>query len=242
MTRSLLDYEVLSFDCYGTLIDWETGIWSGLQPLLTDNAADIDRSTALTVFGEIEADAETAYPRRLYTEILAQVHHGLALRLGLETRDDLDAAFAASVPQWPPFPDSSEALSQLGGRYRLVVLSNVDRHSFAASNLRLGVTFDAVCTAEDIGCYKPDPAAFDYLLGKVDEQFGAPPEAILHVAQSLYHDHAPAKAAGLDTVWIDRQGLTRGGDWGATRPVDEHPKPDHVFHTLAEMVEAVENA
>jgi 2-haloacid dehalogenase len=146
------------------------------------------------------------------------------------------------VPEWPAFGDSAEALSSLGERYRLVILSNVDRYGFAASNEKLGVEFDAIYTAEDIGSYKPDPANFDYLTSRVEADLGVTSEAILHVGQSLFHDHAPAKAAGLDTVWIDRQRLSEGGDWGATRRLEERPEPDHVFFSLAELAAAVEMA
>jgi 2-haloalkanoic acid dehalogenase type II len=241
MTNSLLDYQVLTFDCYGTLIDWEAGIWTALQPLLVANDAGIERSEALAGYGELEYEQETLTPDLLYPEILTRVHRDLATRLGLTTTDALDRAFGSSVPDWPEFPDSARALSDLAERYRLVILSNVDRRGFAASNQRLGVVFDAVYTAEDIGSYKPDSANFDYLLGRLEKTFGIRPEEILHVAQSLFHDHAPAKAAGLDTAWIDRQRLSENGDWGATKPVDERPQPDHVFFSLAGLAEAVES-
>jgi 2-haloacid dehalogenase len=116
----------------------------------------------------------------------------------------------------------------------------VDRAGFAASNEKLGVRFDAVYTAEDIGSYKPDPANFNYLLNHLAAEFGTRPELVLHVAQSLYHDHAPAKAAGLDTVWIDRQRLSSGGEWGATLPLEDPPIPDHVFFSMADLARAVE--
>lgn len=239
MTRSLRDYDALCFDCYGTLIDWETGIWAALQPLLGANGADVDRSDALAAFGVLETEQEEATPDLLYPEILTRVHNSLAASLGLETTDDLNRDFGASVPDWPAFSDSAEALSYLGERYRLVILSNVDRRSFAASNQKLGVEFDVVYTAEDIGSYKPDPANFDYLLLHLEQDLGVLPESVLHVAQSLFHDHAPAKAAGLDTVWIDRQKLSDGGAWGATMPVEGQPEPDHVFFTLSELAAAV---
>jgi 2-haloalkanoic acid dehalogenase type II len=242
MTTSLLDYEVLTFDCYGTLIDWETGIWTALQPLLEANGADVERSEALTAFGELESEQEVLTPDIVYPQILTRVHNGLATRLGLTTTSDLDRAFGASVPDWPAFPDSAGALSYLAERYRMVILSNIDREGFAASNQKLGVVFDAVYTAEDVHSYKPDPANFDYLLSRLDSDFGILPESVLHVAQSLFHDHAPAKAAGLDTAWIDRQRLGENGDWGATRRVDERPEPDHVFVSMAALAEAVESA
>lgn len=150
MTRSLLDYEVLTFDCYGTLIDWETGIWAALQPMIVTNGASVPRGEALAAFGRLETEHEANTPALLYPEILARVHHGLAGHFALDTTDQMNRAFGASVPGWPAFPDSAGALAYLGERYRLVILSNVDRRSFAASNERLHVTFDAVYTAEDI--------------------------------------------------------------------------------------------
>ena len=242
MTNPLHDYEALSFDCYGTLIDWETGIWEALQPLLDANESGAERTVVLSEFGRIEAEQEAATPDMRYSDLLAVVHGRLAAALGLETTADLDEAFGSSVPSWPAFTDSAEALSVLSDRYRLVILSNVDRASFAGSNEKLGVTFDAIYTAEDIGSYKPDPANFDYLLDRLHDDVGLGPESVLHVAQSLFHDHAPAKAAGLDTAWIDRQRLSAGGEWGATLPVDDPPLPDHVFFSMADLARAVEAA
>jgi 2-haloalkanoic acid dehalogenase type II len=241
MTASWRDYQALSFDCYGTLIDWEAGIWEALQPLLGANGSEAPRTEALTRFGRLESEQETATPGMRYPDLLAAVHRDLAQTFGLESTDDLDRTFGASVPQWPAFTDSAEALSLLSRRYRLIILSNVDRDSFAASNEKLGANFDAIYTAEDIGSYKPDPANFDYLLDRLAADFGIQPPSVLHVAQSLFHDHAPAKAAGLDTVWIDRQHLSSGGDWGATLPVEEAPVPDHVYFSMAELARAVED-
>ena len=231
---------MLSFDCYGTLIDWESGIWAALQPMLLANDAQISRPEVLAEFGQIEGAHEVATPGLRYSDLLAVVHRDLASSLGLESDDDMDRAFGASVPDWPEFADSPGALAFLEENYRLVILSNVDRVSFAGSNARLEVTFDAIYTAEDIGSYKPDPANFDYLLRHLEDDFGVVADSILHVAQSLYHDHAPAKAAGLDTVWIDRQRLSAGGEWGATTPVEDPPEPDHVFFSMADMARAVE--
>jgi 2-haloacid dehalogenase len=240
MNRSLQNYEVLSFDCYGTLIDWESGIWTALQPLLLANNVPVSRPDVLAEFGRIEAAHEARTPSLLYSDLLAGVHKDLATSLGLESTDDMDRVFGASVPEWPAFADSAAALAFLSGHYRLVILSNVDRVSFAGSNQRLDVTFDAVYTAEDIGSYKPDPANFDFLVRHLEDDFGVVADSVIHVAQSLFHDHAPAKAAGLDTVWIDRQRLSAGGEWGATAPIEDPPQPDHVFFSMADLARAVE--
>ena len=239
MPRPISKYRVLSFDCYGTLIDWELGIWEALQPLLLDNGrGDIDRGMVLGAFAEAESEVEARSPGLGYPRILALVHRQLAGRFGLTTTMELDEAFGDSVPAWPAFEDSPAALATLAARYRLVILSNVHRAGFAASRTRLGVDFDAVYTAEDIGSYKPDPRNFEYLVEHVSQDLGAGPEDVLHVAQSLFHDHVPAQARGLATAWIDRQRLSDGGNWGATARVEDLPQPDHVFFSMAEFAEA----
>ena len=233
------DFDTLTFDCYGTLIDWEAGIWDALQPLLAANARDVDRQEALAVFGELEGDQQAQTPNMLYPDLLARVHLRLAERLNLDTSAAVDTAFGASVPLWPAFQDSAHALRRLKTRFRLVILSNVHRAGFAASNPKLGVAFDAVHTAEDIGSYKPDPRNFTYLLDRLAGQ-GIARERVLHVAQSLRHDHVPAGEAGLARCWIDRQHLAEGGSWGATAQVEEVPEVDFRFRSMAEFTDAVE--
>ncbi len=243
MTRRIPDYQVLSFDCYGTLIDWETGIWEALQPLLVANGQpDLDRSRVLGVFALSESDQEARNPTLAYPGILNRVHRDLAAQLGLETNRDLDEAFGSSVPAWPAFDDSSLALAALAKDYRMVILSNVDRAGFAASQRALGIEFDAVYTAEDIGSYKPNRRNFEYLLEHLDRDFGVGADDLLHVAQSLFHDHIPARGMGLATVWIDRQRLSEGGRWGATARVDELPVPDHRFYSMAEFANEALNS
>jgi 2-haloalkanoic acid dehalogenase type II len=240
MHKPLKEFEVLSFDCYGTLIDWETGIWDALQPLFMSNdGRGIERGLALSRFAEQESRIEQTQPHRLYPDVLARVHAALAEQAGLRSSAALDRDFGRSVAHWPAFPDTAEALRFLKTRYRLVILSNIDRQSFSASNRKLGVAFDAVYTAEDIGSYKPSPANFRYLLRRLRDEFGVAPERILHTAQSLYHDHAPARACGLASAWIDRQRLSRGGSWGATTALDEQPEVDYLFFSMAEMAAAV---
>jgi 2-haloacid dehalogenase len=243
MSRPLSDYRVLTFDCYGTLIDWETGIWDALQPLIWSNRrSDIPRTDALAVFGRHEVRQQTLTPGLRYPEVLAQVHRAFAENYELDTDGDLDETFGASVPSWPAFADSAEALRFLATRYKLVILSNVDRSGFAASNRKLGVDFDAVYTAEDIGSYKPNPANFEFLLSHLSGDLRLEAHDVLHTAQSLFHDHAPAIAAGLTTAWIDRQRLSEGGSWGATARVEERPVPDYRFFTMAELAAAVRSS
>ena len=237
-SRDLADFSVLTFDCYGTLIDWETGIWDALQPLLMANPGrEVDRTAALGAFADAESAEQLAHPETLYPGILAGVHRAIAERFGLRSKPALDEAFGASVQHWPAFPDTAGALRRLKTRYRLAILSNVDRAGIAASNRKLGVEFDAVCTAQDIGSYKPDPRNFAYMIEHL-AGLGIGAGEILHTAQSLRHDHVPARAAGLHNAWIDRQGLSGGGDWGATAPVADMPDFDFIFPTLGAMAGA----
>ena len=150
------------------------------------------------------------------------------------------AAFGASVPHWPAFADSADALRALKKRFRLVILSNVHAEGFQASCRKLGVAFDAVYTAGEIGSYKPDPRNFNHMLARLHADHGIARGDILHTAQSLFHDHVPARQAGLANAWIDRQRLSEGGDWGATAKVAAMPRVDFLFPTLAAMAAAVE--
>ena len=238
-SRRLTDHSVLTFDCYGTLIDWETGIWEALQPLLAANTpAGPSRRNALGAFDRLEAAQQAATPTLPYPGVLECVHRSLAEDFSLGTSAELDAAFGASVPSWPAFPDSADSLRCLATRFDLVILSNVDRAGFAASNARLGVDFDATYTAEDIGSYKPDPANFEYLLRHLAADLGHSKADVLHTAQSIRHDHVPARRIGLDNAWIDRHRRSE-----AAESVDQGRLPafDHVFFSMAEMVAAVEN-
>ena len=238
----LQDFKVLTFDCYGTLIDWETGIWDGLQPLLSANkCTEVTREKALMEYAKLESGQEAETPGMRYSEVLRNVHKKLAARYGLATDDTLDADFGASLPHWPAFPDTADALRSLKAQFKLVILSNISREGFAASNRKLGVEFDAIYTAEDIGSYKPDPANFDYLLAHIERDLGLLKSDILHTAQSLFHDHVPAKEFGLANAWIDRQRLSESGSWGATAVVDEPPEIDFRFFSMAEMAQAARN-
>lgn len=243
MAGRLKDYKALTFDCYGTLIDWEGGIWDALQPLIAASGRDdIDRDTGLLAFAEVETAQEAATPGMLYPELLSHVHHALADRWGMETTAELNAAFGASVPHWPAFPDTADALRILKKHYKLVILSNVNRDGFTASNRKLGVAFDAIYTAQDVGSYKPNPANFDHMLQHIGPDLGIAKSDILHTAQSMHHDHVPAERAGLDRCWIDRQRLAEGGSWGATAMVERQPEVAFRFTSMIEMARAVEAA
>ena len=232
----LTQFKVLTFDCYGTLIDWESGIWAALQPLLRANEFKVSREAALAAYGRIEPEQEHATPDLVYRELLVLVHSRMAKDWGLTSTPELDHAFGYSVPDWPAFPDTVEALTYLKPHFKLVILSNVDRQSFAGTNKRLGVAFDAICTAEDVGSYKPDPRNFTYLEREV-AKLGLRKADILHTAQSLYHDHVPAEAAGIARCWINRRGETGLGG-GATKPIARMPSIDFQFPTLLAMASA----
>ncbi|MCQ4162526.1 haloacid dehalogenase type II [Roseomonas sp. GC11] len=231
----LQDFRVLTFDCYGTLIDWETGIHDALQPLLRKGGLKLPREEVLEAFARHESTQQAETPGLLYSDLLSEVSRSLAEEWGIEAGDALHDAFGASVPSWPAFPDSAAALGYLKEHYTLVVLSNVDHASFAGSRARLGVEFDAVFTAQDIGSYKPSLRNFEYLLEQL-ERMGYRPSELLHTAQSLFHDHAPAKRLGLATAWIDRRHDRDG--WGATPPPPSGAGYDFRFPSLGAMAAA----
>jgi 2-haloalkanoic acid dehalogenase type II len=232
----LSDFSVLTFDCYGTLIDWESGIYTALQPLLAKSSGKLARDAALETFARHESAQEAETPGMIYSELLATVHRRLAKEWGVAAGEDEHRRFGASVPDWPAFPDSAEALKYLKQHYKLVILSNVDRESFKGSNKRLGVVFDAIYTAQDVGSYKPNPANFEYMLKHL-AALGLGKGTILHTAQSLFHDHGPAKQFGLASAWIDRR-HDQGGGWGATMPPPAGAGYDFRFTSMAAMVDA----
>jgi 2-haloacid dehalogenase len=231
----LTDYKVLTFDCYGTLIDWETGIFTAMQPLLAEVKGHPGHDTALEIFAHYESAQESATPGMLYPELLTEVHASMRAHWGVSGNAELDRRFGRSVEDWPAFPDSAQALAYLKQHYQLVILSNIDRTSFAASNEKLGVAFDAIYTAEDIGSYKPDPRNFQYMLEHLEPR-GIDKADILHTAQSLHHDHVQATAFGLATNWIDRRHDADG--FGATVPPQQDVRIDFHFPSMAAFVEA----
>lgn len=234
---NLYDVDALSFDCYGTLIDWEAGIASVLRSWADARGLAMSDEELLSAYAGHEATAERNHPGDLYPMVLARSMRALGTQFGVEVSDADAEQLGSSVPAWPAFDDSAEALRRLSRRYQLIILSNVDRSSFAASNARLGVRFDGIVTAEDVGSYKPDPRNFDALTREA-ERLGVRPGRLLHVAQSLFHDHVPARAAGLPTVWIDRRHADPG--WGATPPPPAAVRPDRTFPSMAAFADAVE--
>jgi 2-haloalkanoic acid dehalogenase type II len=228
-------YRALTFDCYGTLIDWESGILAALAPWRARAGVAVADGELLAAFAAAESRIEAEQPRLLYPRVLAESLAALAGGLGASASSAQGAALGASVKDWPAFPDSAEALAYLKRRYKLGILSNIDDSSFAASNRKLGVAFDVVVTAEQVGSYKPNPAHFEEGFRRLAAQ-GVARDQVLHVAQSLFHDHVPAKRLGMTSVWINRRKGKEG--WGATMPPEAVVAPDAEFPTLAALAEA----
>ena len=228
----LTDFEALTLDCYGTLIDWEAGICQAIRPWAAKHGVQISDRALLETFARLESEEEAGHPKKLYSDVLHAVHLGLARHFGVSSDEGEAAAFSRSIRDWPPFPDTVTALQYLHQHYKLCVLSNVDRASFAHSQRKLGVTFHTVISAEEVGSYKPDLRTFRYLLDRL-QGMGIRKERVLHTAQSLFHDIVPAKSLGIATMWIDRR---HGHDgWGATPPPSADVKPDFVAASLEEL-------
>lgn len=234
----LTDFNTLTFDVYGTLIDWESGMVAGLQPLLQRTELNLSRDRILEAHARHESSQQRYTPHLQYRLLLAVVYKRLAEEWGVSVSCDECQAYGDFVKQWPAFPDSAESLAYLKQHYKLVVLSNVDNESFAYSQRKLGVEFDAVYTAEDVGSYKPAQRNFDYMLEKLGER-GIDKSTILHTAESMFHDHQPANHNGLANCWIYRRHDKEG--FGATMNPGDMPSVDFRFNSMAELAEAHRN-
>ena len=228
-------FEAMSFDCYGTLIDWETGISNALRPWATRNGLALDDQALIAAHGRHETHVQDEMPAALYPAILGETLRRVGNDLGVPVGDADAETFGASVKDWPAFPDTAAALSRLATRFKLIIVSNIDRASFAASNPRLGVTFDAIITAEDVGSYKPQMGHFDRLFTEI-ARLGVERDQLVHVAESLFHDHEPAAALRLPSVWIHRR-HDKGGS-GATATPSGDVSPRWRFTSMAEFAEA----
>ncbi len=223
-------FDVLTFDCYGTLIDWESGIWAALEPVLAAYGRTLAQEEALELYGRFEAEVEGGEYQE-YRAVLALVLDKLGQQLGFAPTSAERSALSASVRDWPPFPDSPRALQALHTKYRLAIISNIDDDLFAFSEHKLQVKFDWVITARQARSYKPSLNNFRLAF----ERIGLPQAKILHVAQSLYHDILPAKSLGLANVWVNRRHGQPGS--GATPPAQAQPDlevPD--LQSLARMI------
>jgi 2-haloalkanoic acid dehalogenase type II len=236
---TLTGFKALTFDCYGTLIDWETGMLAALEPLAARSKQKRSRDEILEAYGEHESSQEHYTPTLKYSRLLAVTYKRIAENWGTPAPWDECVAFGLSMRKWPAFPDTVAALKYLKQHYRLYVLSNVDNESFSYTNQTLEVQFDGVMTAEDIGSYKPSPRNFEYLLERLGSQ-GMRKDQILHTAQSLYHDHKPANDIGLASCWINRRHDRSGG--GATLRPGAMPGLNFQFNSLSELAEAHKKA
>lgn len=231
----LSDFKALTFDVYGTLIDWESGMVAGLRPLTDKVSQSLTRNDILEAHAYHESTAQRWTPAKAYSDILAVVYRRLAEDWGVTVSWEECAAYGQSVPHWPAFDDSRAALGYLKQHFKLFVLTNTDNLSFSGSNARLGVAFDGVFTAQDVGSYKPADRNFEYMTETLARR-GLAPSDILHTAESMFHDHVPATRHGLAKCWIYRRHAQEG--FGATMNPGTLPKVDFQFNSMAELAAA----
>ncbi|MBP2471574.1 putative hydrolase of the HAD superfamily [Crossiella equi] len=235
----LTRYDALSFDCYGTLIDWETGIAAVLAPWAREHGLAVGEEELLLAYADHEAAVERETPAARYPDVLAEAFRRTGSGFGRPVDERWAQRLGESVPDWPAFPDSADALARLAERYRLVILSNVHRAGFAGSNEQLRGRFAAVITAEDVGAYKPAENHFR-ALDRTLTELGVERSGLLHVAQSLFHDHVPAKREGLPSVWINRRHDRPG--WGATPAPAREWSYALEFPSMGSFADAVDRA
>jgi 2-haloalkanoic acid dehalogenase type II len=231
----LTDFKALSFDCYGTLIDWESGMIEALRGLTSRVQHPLSRDEILQAHARHESAQQLQTPSKRYCELLPIVYKRLAEEWGVTVSTDACETYGLSVRDWPAFVDSPGALQYLKKYFKLIILSNVDNRTFSFSNRKLQVDFDAIYTAEDIGSYKPADRNFDYMLGHLSD-LGVRKSEVLHTAESLFHDHGPANRHGLASCWIYRRHGQDG--FGATMDPGAMPKIDFRFNSMAELAKA----
>jgi len=231
----LTDFDALSFDCYGTLIDWESGMIEALKGLTDRTKRPLSRDQILEAHARHEASQQRYTPAKLYRDVLPIVYKRLAEEWGVHATHEDCVAYGRSVASWPAFEDSPCALQYLKKHFKLVILSNVDNETFQASNRKLRVEFDAIYTAEDIGSYKPAARNFDYMLERLGE-LGVGKDKILHTAESMFHDHKPANDCGLKSCWIYRRHAQQG--FGATMNPGQMPHVDFRFNSMQKLADA----
>lgn len=246
--RPLSSFSCLTFDCFGTLVDWEGGIYKALSALTSQlPAAHPLHNNRLGILGALvrhEHDVQTENPSALYSTVLAESYGRLAQELGLTATAEEKAKFGASVGEWPVFPDTVAALQRLKRHFKLVIISNVDRESFkrTLTNQFNGIEFDAIYTAQEIGSYKPDIRNFQYLIEHCGTDLGVKKEEIIHTAQSLFHDHVTAAQIGLVSAWIDRGQEIESVMGGDLKDFEGKVDLTWTFATLREMADAVDDA
>ena len=235
----LTTFKALSFDCYGTLIDWEAGLGAVLVPRAREQGLELTDEELLLAYSDNEAEVQVESPAALYPDVLATAFRRTGEGLDRPVSDEWATRLGSSVPDWPAVPDSADALARLAERFQLIILSNVHREGFAGSNEQLRGDFAAVITAEDVGAYKPAENHFRALDATLPG-LGVERSELLHVAQSLFHDHVPAKREGLPSVWINRRHDRAG--WGATPEPAGTWSYDLEFPSMADFADAVDRA
>jgi 2-haloacid dehalogenase len=221
-------FEILTFDCYGTLINWEAGLLPAIHRILSAHQKNVDDGTILKLYGDFEQRAEQG-PFQPYRKVLESVVHQFGAEFGFTPTEAEVRSLPDSLPTWQPWPDTVAALRQLKTRFRLAIVSNVDDDLFAGTRPKLGVELDEVITAQQAGAYKPSIKMFELALARVN----TPAHRILHVAQSVYHDIVPAQTLGLATVWVNRPSARPG--IGAVKAAEA--KPDLTVTSLEELAE-----
>ncbi len=232
----LSDFKMLTFDTYGTLIDWESGIYNALEPLLDKLPLKLSRDEVLELFAEYEMQQQASNPTQVYSSVLAEVSRAIAKKWQIKISDEEAATFGRSVKHWPEFEDSAASLNYLRQHYLMATVTNCDRISYMGSNARLEIEWDAIYTAQDIGCYKPNLRNFEFMFENARLDLGILPHEILHVAQSLTHDMVPATSVGMTKVWINRRHDTEG--YGATAPPAGEYTIEWEFNSMADFVKA----
>jgi 2-haloacid dehalogenase len=228
-------FTTISFDCYGTLIDWESGILPALRTVLANHDQSLPDATILELYGEFEAEAESG-PYQSYRDVLQSVVRGFAGRLQFEATPAEIRSLLESIRAWPPFPDTIAALRELQKRYKLVVISNIDDDLFAETRNHLNVEFEAVITAQQARSYKPSINNFQLALRRL----ALSSDRLLHAAQSVYHDVVPARSLGIATVWVNRKSARPGiGAVRAPAGLASEKRPDLEVPDLASLAAAV---
>ena len=231
MNPDFASTRLITFDCYGTLIDWETGMLAAMRPLFRRDVRDISDAQLLETYGEVEGELESGR-YLVYREVLSRSVREVGSRLGAKVSADEGREFAESLTSWEPFSDTVASLEKLAQRFRLGIISNVDDDLFAVTRKKLKVSFDPVVTAQQVESYKPSHRNFEEML----RRSGLKKEQILHAGQSAYHDIVPANALGIRNVWVNRPSIRPGS--GATKPATARPTSE--VHSLAELVSLLE--
>ena len=233
----LTNFKILSFDCYGTLIDWERGLIEVLGPWLASHHLKLSNNEILEIFAKFETIVQSEKPPWKYPMILQEVASRIGRELGIESDEKIKSKLAQSIGSWPAFEDTKTSLNELGKTFKLVILSNIDEQSFQQTNInQLNMKFFKVYTAQRIGTYKPDLNNFNFMIKELKKS-SIEKNEILHVAQSLYHDIEPALSLGLKTAWINRRKSNPG--FGATPPSSQAVKPNLEFASLYEFVQFI---